>query len=61
MRWPDSLDLGIGLGQARCIKRDTPTLIFVKSDSDLPKKEQAVIQFYRALLFNTVKDNISYQ
>ena len=25
MRWPDGLDLGIGLGQAQCIKRYTPT------------------------------------
>ena len=25
MRWPDGLDLGIRLGQAPCIKRDTPT------------------------------------
>ena len=22
MRWPDGIDLGIDLGQARCIKRD---------------------------------------
>ena len=23
MKWPDGIDLGIGLAQARCIKRDT--------------------------------------
>ena len=31
MRWPDNLDFGIGLGQARCIKHDTPTNMAVES------------------------------
>ena len=25
MRWPDNLDIGIGLDGDQCIKRDTPT------------------------------------
>ena len=27
MRWPDSLDIGVGPSGDRCIKRDTPTEI----------------------------------
>ena len=27
MRWPDNLDVGIGLSDDRCIKRDIPTVL----------------------------------